>query len=136
MPFRVPVNRTKFLKTDYQEPTNLEAHKKEMLSTGKATIYQILSEMDVDYGMSDGFNYGSHGRFAMSSKKHIRKPVGPLELYRTPPTESMKCGFWIADPTLKPEDPWYHPRDRYARWKTDVVQFVDTALKIDKLFKC
>ncbi|XP_044762612.1 uncharacterized protein LOC123319757 [Coccinella septempunctata] len=136
MPFRVPVNRTKFSKSDYKEPTNLEEHKRELLSTGQATIYQILNEMDVDYGMSDGFNYGSYGRYATSRNKHIRKPVGPLELYRAPPAESMKCGFWMADSCLRPEDPWYQPRQRYARWKTDVVQFVDAALKIDKMFKC
>ncbi|KAK9886806.1 hypothetical protein WA026_018459 [Henosepilachna vigintioctopunctata] len=134
MPFRLPVNHVKFLKSDYEEPTDMEKHKKELLDSGKATFHEILREVDAQYGMCDGFNYGSNGRYATTTMKHVRKPVGPMELFRVPATESMNYGFWMADPVLKC-DPWYKCRETFHRANCEIVKYVERGLQIDKMFR-
>ncbi|KAL3284829.1 hypothetical protein HHI36_018968 [Cryptolaemus montrouzieri] len=133
MTFFLPLDRTKYLRTDYQEPNDLETNKRELLLSGKASFYEILREVDVYYGMADGFNYGSYGRYCATRSKHVRKTAGPVELFRIPVTESMKCGFFFNDPLLKPES-WFKQKQSFPRSNCEFVKFIEIARRIDKQF--
>ncbi|KAL3287876.1 hypothetical protein HHI36_002334 [Cryptolaemus montrouzieri] len=124
----------KSLRTDYRDPPDLQSNQKHLLSTGKASVYELLKEIDVYYGMGDGYSYRSNGRLAANKTKHVRKPVGPSDYFLYPATVNMDYGFWTSDATLK-DAKWFVPTQEF-HYRTSVTsKYMDRALKTDKFFK-
>ncbi|XP_045483274.1 uncharacterized protein LOC123688691 [Harmonia axyridis] len=128
------INYTSILRTDFKDPPNLITNQKHLLASGKTSVYEILRELDVYYGMADGFSYRSNGRLASTKFKHKRKSVGPTDYFIYPATVNMDYGFWTADPVLK-DDKWYVPRSQFRIEESVLTHYLNKCLATDRFFK-
>ncbi|KAJ9586278.1 hypothetical protein L9F63_020072 [Diploptera punctata] len=73
-----------------------------------------LVVLDVYTYQVDGFARGSNDLLRRLRIKHMRKPVGPLEMYRVPGCVSMEAGWWLVDDG---KVNWHKPHARFPiRW--------------------
>ncbi|KAK4884174.1 hypothetical protein RN001_000445 [Aquatica leii] len=122
------------MREDYKEPTKQLTVYEELAKGSKKRFSELVTEIDVYLGRTDGYSHKSLDRLKKMRRKGVVAPLGPTDKYRYAGTEAQNFSFWKEDSVLQNSD-WYKGRVYKPKVATEVSQYLHKAKQVDKHFK-